>query len=272
MFGSVPGLELTGEHWGILKEAAAILGNLKTAELQNGISWKNHGLDEHRVACSVQHLVKNVVLGKEFDALSRNSTVFGFKEIRYTNPEMLRFLWNVFPCARFVFTYREDSGAKVRAHGFQEKNLQMDWELKRKVVLAVHKAFPNTTGLLGVDHLSVDDYNKILSGQLGIQGCHFNHIVHENADGGYTRNVSAHSDLLEGICDLSAVNFRLEPQQIEANKGIMWRLYNDIKEIFSKASEVPAVQNSPQVQKPPKQEKKWQQPKPWQGGLASKPK
>jgi hypothetical protein len=35
-----------------------------------------------------------------------NPKVLGFKEIRYSDIETMRFLAEVFPCARIVFTYR----------------------------------------------------------------------------------------------------------------------------------------------------------------------
>ena len=236
MFSKIPGFVLTGEHWGLLKEALAIVNHLKATALTKGAAWISHAIDYHRVACSMQHLVKNVVLGNDFEALSRNSTVFGFKEIRYTSPEMLKFLFNIFPCARFVFTYREDTEVHVKAHEFNEKKLQQVWDQRRRAVLPTHNAFSNTTGLLGVESLSVDDYNLILNGVLGVKGCRFGHILHENADGGYKHDASSDINLIEGVCDLSAVDFRLSLQQIEANKGRMWRLYNDLRKLFPPVS------------------------------------
>ena len=233
MFSRVPGFVLTGEHGGLLKEAVALMDHLKATIPRKSYAWTNHGVDYHRIACSMQHLVKNMVLGNDFEALSRNSTVFGFKEIHYTSPEMLRFLFNIFPCARFVFTYRENTEAPVKAHEFNKQKLHQKWETRQNAVLSVHEAFGNTTGLLGVETLSVDDYDGILNGMLGVKGCRFGHILHENADGGYSYKHDASSDigLIEGECDLSAVDFRLSPQQIEANKGRMWGLYNELLKI-----------------------------------------
>ena len=233
MFSKVPGFVLTGEHWGLLQEAATMVKHVKETDGHVGVAWINHGVDYHRVACSMQHLVKNIVLGNDFLALSRNSTVLGFKEIRYTSPEMLKFLFNMFPCARFVFTYREDTEVHVKAHEFNEKNLQHEWRQRQQAVLAVHEAFGNTTGLLGVENLSVDDFNLILNGILGVKGCRFGHILHENKDGDYSylKGRGDDTSLIEGECDLSAVDFRISAQQIEANKGKMWRLYNELLKI-----------------------------------------
>ena len=231
MFSRVPGFVLSGEHWGLLKEASTMLEHLKDTDGHVGVSFMNHGVDYHRIACSMQHLVKNIVLGKDFEALSRNSTVFGFKEIRYTSPKMLRFLFNMFPCARFVFTYRENPEVHVNAHEWDEQKLQHEWKQRQKQVLTVHEAFGNTTGLLGVETLSVDDFNQILNGLLGVKGCRFDHILHENKAGDYTVKAPSDTSLIEGECDLSAVDFRLSPQQIEANKSRMWELYNDLLKI-----------------------------------------
>ena len=230
MFSRVPGFVLTGEHWGLLKEAVAIINRLKATAQTKGVAWANHGIDYHRIACSMQHLVKNIVLGNDFEVLSRNSTVFGFKEIRYTSPEMLRFLFNMFPCARFVFTYRKNTEVPVKAHEFNKQKLHQQWEQRRKAVLSVHETFGNTTGLLGVETLSVDDYNRILNGMLGVKGCRFDHTLHENANGGYKHDASSDIGLIEGECDLSAVDFCLSPQQIEVNKGRMWGLYNNFSQ------------------------------------------
>ena len=232
MFNKIPGFVLTGEHWGLLQEASTMLKHVKETDGRPGSAWINHGVDYHRMSCSMQHLVKNMVLGHDFQALARNSTVLGFKEIRYTSPEMLQFLFDMFPCARFVFTYRENTEVHVNAQEWDEKTLQHEWKQRQQAVLAVHEAFGNTTGLLGVENMSVDDFNRILNGMLGVKGCRFGHILHENKDGDYSF-LKGRSDtsLIEGECDLSAVDFRIGAHQIEANKSKMRRLYDELLKI-----------------------------------------
>eukprot|EP00192_Tetraselmis_astigmatica_P021502 CAMPEP_0117667734 /NCGR_PEP_ID=MMETSP0804-20121206/11142_1 /TAXON_ID=1074897 /ORGANISM="Tetraselmis astigmatica, Strain CCMP880" /LENGTH=273 /DNA_ID=CAMNT_0005475515 /DNA_START=289 /DNA_END=1107 /DNA_ORIENTATION=- len=201
MFNNIPGFEISGEHSGILRAEAHILEMANKAQNMVGVAWDNHLFDYHALLCNVQQFAKIGIFGKEYNALSHNATVLGFKEIHYTNFHILRFIGHAFPCARFVFTdWHEDihpDGAPV------------SYMLHRAATL-----FQSTASLLPRDSISVGKYNIVLSG-LGVQGCSFRRLLHSSMAG--SRSTSNASTLLEGTCDLSQVDFRLDETQLASN-------------------------------------------------------
>jgi hypothetical protein len=166
--------------------------------------------------------MRAVVLGTAAEKLQGSTRVLGFKEIRYTHLPTLHFIATAFPCARYVFPYRAYPNAeKTWAQGFRESYAQ-EWVRTGEVVRKVHEAFPNTTALLAVEDLSHTDYNHILDNLLGVSGCSFKSVLHDNPDHGYTmlkhiktRNTA---EVVEGECSLADVDFRLSQEALEHNK------------------------------------------------------
>jgi len=218
MFNSVPSFEISGEHWGLLHQEQMVFQRLKeTEERQKSPAWAGHRVDTHHLACNVQRLTKAVIFGQDFETLSEHTEVLGFKEIRYTTIRMLRFLARVFPCARYVFTYRVDRKTDVNAWGFSD-NLKQDWERQAKLAKSVHDTFKNTTAMLGLEKLDTDRFNRVLIDKLGVKGCHFTRVLHDNADGTYKNDPTKDQTVTAGACDFSNVNFRLSEEQIQENE------------------------------------------------------
>jgi len=218
MFNSVPGFELSGEHYGLLKEMEKLFQDVKltTGQMSRGVvAFAGNRVDEDYIACSVQHLTKRIILGAQYDTLIHSAKVIGFKEIRYGSLDMLRFLHRIFPCARYIFSYRDETDAPVRTAAFDQKKLLDRWEQASGLFHRVHAKLNSTTSLLALEQLSVEHYNRVLRDKLGVQGCEFSAVVHDNADGGFRPDQSVSSPL-SGECDLSAVSFRLSPGEVTA--------------------------------------------------------
>jgi hypothetical protein len=186
--------------------------------------------------------------------------VLGFKEIRYQTPEILQFLGAVFPCARFVFTYRENPQVRVRAKAFkntaQKPDIHHEWAQGAELFKTVHANFPNTTALLPVEQMSTDSYNQVLHELLGVRGCSFREVVHENSKGGYSKpnQGSAGKASLEGDCDLSLVNFDIDEPSVLKQQEQAWRNirveYNPAREGSKPFVYLPHAPKAPQF--PPK--------------------
>jgi len=219
MFSRVPGFELMGEHNGFLRSQMEALEQLKVARdvwIREGAvpAWKHSDADMNSIYCNIQDLVRRILFGSSYGKPS--PAVLGFKEIRYTDMKMMPFLATVFPCARFVFTLRE---LPLNPDVEQQPWVQYEpFERKAQFVKAVHSIFSNTTALLPVESLTVEHYNNILQGMLGVRGCRFSHILHDNANGKYDADQT--EDVIEGECDLSHVDFHLDEGTIQENAAL----------------------------------------------------
>lgn len=169
-----------------------------------------------------------MLLGADFAALTGAFPVLGFKEIRYIKPDSLAFLGAVFPCARYVLTYRENPDAPVRNPDFNAAHTHQEWSAAAELAERFHERFPNTSALLPVEHMEVGRYNAALHGLLGVQGCSFSAVIHDNAAGGYSQHTAppASAGHLTGDCDLSGLDFRLSPEQQAAHAGTLGELWS----------------------------------------------
>mmetsp|Transcript_32107 Transcript_32107/g.91038 ORF Transcript_32107/g.91038 Transcript_32107/m.91038 type:complete len:295 (-) Transcript_32107:395-1279(-) len=214
MFNSVPGFEISGEHNGVLHAEAGIFRLLMETLKAEGTAWEGNGIDSRALLCNVQHLIKGITFGTEYSALSRNTTVLGFKEVRYDSLEVLRFIAGAFPCARYVLTTWFADGAAETAAA-------------PKLFHKVASQFPSTATLLPRDTVSLNKYNTVLR-ELGVKGCTFNKVLHENVGGANSHDPDFYSGILEGSCDLSEVDFRLSSQQLETNKRLWSELSKEL--------------------------------------------
>jgi len=223
MFGSVPGFEISGEHFGILNEEEKIWRVLKRRSLKHMVSGPNthrqYDIDDFR--CSVQHRMKEIVLGKDYERLGNKTSVLGFKEIMYTDLRSLSFISRMFPCARYVFTYRNrtaDTGALSRLPpAFTGRGMPQVWSESASTFRRVHEMLPSTTSMLELESFSLQSFNSILHDMLHVGGCSFERLLHNNKGGTYNPEKGENLGLVKGSCDLGGVDFRLSSEQITDN-------------------------------------------------------
>jgi hypothetical protein len=225
MFNSVPGFEIGGEHMAVLDAEQDYLQHVVQTERAKGLAFQHRPHDLHGLRCSMQDRMKRLVFGTDFEQLAREVRVLGFKEIRYLTLDKMAFIASVFPCARFVFTYRNETETAVRADGFQHVDLPRLWNQAGMLYKHLANEFPQQMDMLAVENLTTERYNTILHELLGVEGCFFTKIFHENAGGGYTRNdshpVKRAGVLIDGECDFSGVDFRLPPEA-QARNAERW--------------------------------------------------
>mmetsp|Transcript_7406 Transcript_7406/g.20922 ORF Transcript_7406/g.20922 Transcript_7406/m.20922 type:complete len:323 (-) Transcript_7406:108-1076(-) len=220
MFNSVPSFELSGEHWAALSAKLVEFELLKKAEgLRFEARHSGHRVDWLAMKCNVQQLTKDIIFGNSYEALANNTRVLGFKEIRYTTVRMLRFLSEVFPCARMVFPLRLNPDAEVHAQEFRRPSVPANkiWQEASVVVNEVHERLPDIASLMPVETLSLSHFNHVLHAKLGVRGCSFARIIHDNANGGYAADHGT-GPVMSGECDFSHLDFRLTESQIQKNR------------------------------------------------------
>mmetsp|Transcript_8561 Transcript_8561/g.24571 ORF Transcript_8561/g.24571 Transcript_8561/m.24571 type:complete len:332 (-) Transcript_8561:202-1197(-) len=241
MFNSVPSFEVSGEHAGLLiakqiefelleEQEQKHLEQLEKGEMDR-LQARNpsHRVDWLAMKCNVQNLAKKIVFGDTYQQRANATRVLGFKEIRYTTVRMLRFLSDVFPCARFVFPLRLNGDAKVHAPEFAGAGAAIthrQWHEETLLVKEVHARFPHLSSLIPLETLSTEQFNQVLHDELGVRGCSFNAVIHDNANGGYEAD-GAHGRLISGDCDFSDVDFRLTDSEIRENKRAWADLLSD---------------------------------------------
>eukprot|EP00873_Tetraselmis_striata_P029552 jgi/Tetstr1/449816/TSEL_036880.t1 len=219
MFDSVPGFEIGGEHDGVLDHEMHFLDQVVKYSSKSELAWKHRPEDLYALRCETQEKMRRLVFGADYRELSARARVVGFKEIRYTTMHQMAFIASVFPCARFVFTYRNQTDVTVNSKEFGRDTLPLKWSSVGNLYSHLTETFPHQMAMLPVEDLTPARYNTILHGLLGVRGCSFTDIVHENAGGGYsyTGDEPAEDTLFDAECDLSGVNFALRPEILEHN-------------------------------------------------------
>ena len=66
-----------------------------------------------------------------------------------------------------------------------------------------------------LEELSVHHFNEVLH-KLGVRGCSFSRVIHDNANGGYRADKKGSP--ITGECDFSQLDFRLSESEIEKNR------------------------------------------------------
>jgi len=221
MFGSVPGFEITGELFGLLNEEEKIWRVLKKRQNFRDPAFTHRQYDLHDFRCSLQHRMKEIVLGQAYDELENKTSVLGFKDVLYTDLRSLHFISGMFPCARFIFSYRNhtaDTGAlRKLPFPFTERDMPQVWSEGASIFRKVHEMLPSMTSLLELESLSLQSFNSILHDMLHVGGCGFKRLLHDNKNGTYKPDGGQNLDLVEGSCDMGRVNFRLSKEQIMDN-------------------------------------------------------
>eukprot|EP00192_Tetraselmis_astigmatica_P011190 CAMPEP_0117679990 /NCGR_PEP_ID=MMETSP0804-20121206/18100_1 /TAXON_ID=1074897 /ORGANISM="Tetraselmis astigmatica, Strain CCMP880" /LENGTH=369 /DNA_ID=CAMNT_0005489431 /DNA_START=646 /DNA_END=1755 /DNA_ORIENTATION=- len=235
MFNSVPGFEISGEHFGILKEQEAIARKAWDSQHRPGAAFNGakHGFDRQHYHCIVQETMRSVILGKDRDRIGDRTAVLGFKEIRYTDLRTLRFIASAFPCARFLFTFREDAAAPINAKGFNVEargdQIRNRWSEWTQLVHMIHNALPSTTWLLPLETSTVETFRGVLR-DLGVRGCQYRYLLHENADGG-NQHDDGLTGVMEGECDHSALDFQLSASAVARNEQAWHQVEEDVREM-----------------------------------------
>lgn len=195
----IPNIRLIGEHAGALN----FLFDMVHAA----------NVTDPRRLQEVQLLLQDILAhldppSKKDPPVSRYRNVLGFKELRYSSAARVKSLKQVFPCSRFIFNFREDTGAQIKSGFFAQKSNSKTVEYlegrntEEKELYALYKS---SSYLMPLEDFSPWKFTAMLKWLVGPSfNCSYSNICHSNADGSYkTCAAVAKADpaqFLEGNC------------------------------------------------------------------------
>lgn len=223
MLDALPGFLIAGEHDGVLVDLMQFyktlfdngsdylknaMGAGQEAHLNHTNTSKIYPFfhqhrSEDRVLCELQELVKVALLG---DMDRSQFKVFGFKEIRYSSPEMLELLSKLFPCARFVVNVRGDLSMQANSAfwsvwpewikndmlkqvtagfwpGFNaDASVMKILQGETDSLLAWQAKQPSQRFLLRMEDFTLQGFNELLQ-WLGVKNCAYTQVAYSNSVG-----------------------------------------------------------------------------------------
>jgi hypothetical protein len=147
--------------------------------------------------CTAQRLVRDAMGLQQPPDFAK---LLGRKATRLNSDGVLKFMVQLFPCAKFVLTYRNDVqkqlhsaywASAVRKKKTKDGSGRPDpnrvLRNETRALLKFHANHPNATFVLPLETISVPRYNAMLH-WLGARECKFQRVVVSNS------NVAAHAD------------------------------------------------------------------------------
>ena len=178
--------------------------NIEFPENSHGLSREGKVAQHtHRLLCAAQGYTRQLIGNSE------GAQVKGWKQIWYTAAE-LRFLQQLFPCAKFVLNLRFDFETWHESIQTLDFNRTMS-ELKNKneeLLDWAHAQEDGTVFELHLDQFNVERFNQLLV-WLNVTGCSYTNVLHannknakdadSNMDRGYSsvRYLDEHDDVLK---------------------------------------------------------------------------
>eukprot|EP00186_Timspurckia_oligopyrenoides_P001806 CAMPEP_0182444246 /NCGR_PEP_ID=MMETSP1172-20130603/2762_1 /TAXON_ID=708627 /ORGANISM="Timspurckia oligopyrenoides, Strain CCMP3278" /LENGTH=152 /DNA_ID=CAMNT_0024639763 /DNA_START=207 /DNA_END=662 /DNA_ORIENTATION=+ len=146
MINQLPNVQISGEHDGQLVPMQEMYEDIERNNREVQESGVGRYIDPHEFLCWVQKWFF-LHTGKTCES----NIVHGFKEIRYRDPDKIRFVKKVFPCAKFVLNYREDP----EGYSLFLKDIPIeDREEFARSFEDFHKEFPVDSFLLSLEQFS----------------------------------------------------------------------------------------------------------------------
>jgi len=125
MLNQLPNYELSGEHSGQLQHMFNFFKtSLDIRARKKSLAWQNLEFNSKEMLCWIQewYLLHVGKMPINEDPKKHSRLVHGFKEIRYKNPTILKFIMHVFPCAKFIISYRLDKKALQKSQRMVFRN------------------------------------------------------------------------------------------------------------------------------------------------------
>ncbi|GMI60243.1 hypothetical protein ScalyP_jg3687 [Parmales sp. scaly parma] len=200
---------VAGETFGYMTPVLRSYEHAKTTwQRKNSGPHKSKDLDLPLLQKSIRHMVM-VSLGS--DIYISKKKIVGIKEIRHTDPEELDLLREVFPKAKFILNWREDTLAQGKSAFYkkQAKNnselvenltkigmLMKEWSKKQPKEVAFNLPLETWNG---VEEFTPESFNNLIW-WLGFEGCRFKKVIHSNNNGNYFSDPEIRKGLISGDC------------------------------------------------------------------------
>ena len=184
MINALPGVELSGEHDGLMRSFKDFKEHVDVTRNHKSDAWKHDSaeLGDLEVYCLVQRWFF-LHTGRQCGS----TMIHGFKEIRYTSPDILDFLLEAFPRARIVVNFRLDKKKQADSGWFASstpKASQAAIEgMTRSLLEWAESRGKDKVFLLPLEHFSVGNFSRLYS-WLGFEHCRATGVVHANQGSG----------------------------------------------------------------------------------------
>lgn len=195
MVNEIPGFHLAGENRGVLTSLSQLFDHAQHLAQKNDsmLSWTHGDILEHKVLCALQSYIRAI------GGFSESDRVIGYKEIRHSNEEALSFFQKLFPCARFIANTRRHLDAQIKSRenvGWGATNASALVKASRSLESWARK-HQNISILMRLeDNFTAHGFNQLLK-WLGVHGCTFMSVAHENRNGYSNISTNGH---LQGAC------------------------------------------------------------------------
>lgn len=191
MVNALPSVRVTGEHYGLLNDFMAVYKKLQRVEKMRGPAWRHEKFKSLRFMCWARSFFK-----------CNNSTICGFKEIRYNTAEAIAFVARIFDedaSTRFILTYRLELAAQLRSHdrthGFRASPDSLQAETT--ALLNFHANRGNrSVRLFPLEQFSRDSFTDLFA-FLGFPHCRALRVAHSNKRHGFADDARADSNLVK---------------------------------------------------------------------------
>eukprot|EP00958_Prasinococcus_capsulatus_P013407 scaffold1382_cov429-Prasinococcus_capsulatus_cf.AAC.8 len=161
---------------------AEVETDMFTTSRHLGDAWKHEKIATNHFYCFIQRWYF-LHAGKSCGG----NIIHGFKEIRYNKESMLKFIKKVFPCSKIVLNYRRDVGAIKQSrrkwfHGKGAQSRDLDKQVQSLQKFHEDRLKFKDTFLMPLEDFSKEKFNALLR-WVGIKGCNYTDVLHENHDG-----------------------------------------------------------------------------------------
>lgn len=191
MVNELPGHFITGEHngqmfiWRDMMAAQQVKDDRYFCMVQDWVFRHSRDpADTVTAAAMKHHTSARAIIAYENEV----SPVRGFKEIRYTSLEILRWLKQVFPCSKMVINIREpDALVESREKAFGHVN--EGWAravIQNLTDFHAERLAHNDTFWLPLESFSVDTFNA-MAAWMGVGHCRFVSIAKNRGQGSKNR-------------------------------------------------------------------------------------
>jgi hypothetical protein len=209
MLNYIPFFYIAGEDGGQLNNLyTAYTHAIDTAEKVDALPYYHHEIDMHELKCDLQQYTVDMI-GKYDSSMQ----AIGFKEIRITSRKHLDFMFELFPCAKFILNWRTDVEAQHEST-FKARESVENLEETNDELTAWGSSHEESAFLLPCcDEYTVESFNSLLL-WLGVFDCEYTSVIHANAGGTYSRSSDDFGDILSGKCTLAAAEWLGEDEAI----------------------------------------------------------
>ena len=186
MVNLLPGVRITGEQDGLMVSFMDMRNHFRKLRKMRGTSWTHtrRATEDSLVYCMAQEWVKS---DTPYTNRSEKLLRYGFKEIRYSDVEILGFISDAFPNAQFIISYRQNIAAQLSSasKAFPQPFTSKVFDARTNTLLEWANKRPDKVFEMPLESFSLETFSNLYK-WLGFN-CSATAIEHDNAHKGYRK-------------------------------------------------------------------------------------